>query len=235
MMARTVADRYDAICTFMPKPYSNRTGTGAHYNMSLAALEGDGGNAFADDAAPDRLSPLGHHFIGGLLRHAPALTAILSPTVNSYKRLIKSGSMTGYTWAPVYISYGRNNRTNMLRVPLHGGRVECRTVDGSCNPYLATAFLLAAGLEGIEQRIDPGPGYQDNLYEFSDEQLGASGIAVLPRTLLEAVAAFETDPLSEKVFGKDLQKAFVDLKSSEWWDYYYEVTPWEIERYLTAF
>lgn len=231
MMAKVVAERYGAICTFMPKPYSNRTGTGSHYNMSLATLD-DGDNVFVDEAARDRLSQLGHYFIGGILQHAPALTAVLSPTVNSYKRLIKSGSMTGYTWAPVYITYGRNNRTNMMRIPLEGRRAECRTADGTCNPYLATAVLLAAGLDGIEQQIDPGAGFEDNLYEYSDRQLQESSISVLPRTLLEAVDAFKADPLMERVFGPDLHRSFIDLKSGEWWDYYYEVSPWEVERYL---
>jgi glutamine synthetase len=232
MMARAVADRYGSTCTFMPKPYSNRTGTGAHYNMSLASID-DGLNLFDDELSRDGLSRLGHRFIGGIIKHAAAVTAVLSPTVNSYKRLIKSGSMTGFTWAPVYTTYGRNNRTNMLRIPLSGGRVECRTVDGSCNPYLAAAMLLAAGLDGIENDIDPGPGYEENLYEFTDTQLASAGIEVLPRTLHDAVECFAADPLSEAVCGPDLAREFVDLKTAEWWDCYYQVTPWEIDRYLT--
>lgn len=231
LLAKQVAERHGAVCTFMPKPYSARTGTGAHFNMSLADRR-DGENRFVDEGAPDRLSALGHHFIGGVLAHAPAVTAVLAPTVNSYKRLIKSGSMTGYTWAPIYVSYGRNNRTNMLRIPLQGGRVECRAVDGTCNPYLAAALILAAGLEGITGEIDPGPGFEDNLYTYSDRQLHEHGIRILPRTLLEAAEAFEADPLVEQVFGPELRQAYLELKTREWWDYHNEVSGWEIQRYL---
>jgi glutamine synthetase len=143
--------------------------------------------------------------------------------------------MTGFTWAPVYVSYGRNNRTHMLRVPLAGGRVESRAVDTACNPYLAAAMLLAAGLEGIEQGLDPGDPIPLNMYEQTDEQLQELGVEVLPRTLLEAVDALAADPLAEQVFGKDLRDAYVELKQAEWWSYHNTVSDWEYDRYLLFF
>jgi glutamine synthetase len=160
---------------------------------------------------------------------------VCSPTVNSYKRLVKSGSMTGYTWAPVYISYGRNNRTHMLRLPYGSPRVESRAVDTSCNPYLAAAMLLGAGLEGIEQELDPGDPIQLNMYEQSDAQLEELRVGVLPRTLLEAVEAFTADDLADDVFGPDLKREYAEVKSREWWDYHNTVSAWEYDRYLEFF
>ncbi|MEA2270677.1 MAG: glutamine synthetase, partial [Solirubrobacteraceae bacterium] len=174
-------------------------------------------------------------FIAGILRHAPAISALTAPTVNSYKRLIKSGSMTGFTWAPVYISYGANNRTHMLRIPMGGGRVESRAVDTACNPYLAAAMLLGAGLEGIEQKLDPGDPIALNMYEQSDAQLEELGVNVLPRTLLEAVEAFDADPLAEQVLGAELKQSYVDLKTAEWWDFHNTVGEWDYDRYLEFF
>lgn len=236
MMAKMVARRHGFEATFMPKPYGDRTGNGGHFNMSLADTE-SGENLFADPGDPRgcRASKLAYHFIAGVLRHAPAIVAVTCPTVNSYKRLVKSGSMTGYTWAPVYVSYGDNNRTHMLRVPTGSARVESRAVDTSCNPYLGAAMMLAAGLEGIEEELDPGDPIRRNMYEQSDEDLLELGVNVLPRTLLEAIEAFDADPLSERVFGADLKDAYVDLKSREWWSYHNTVSEWEIDSYLTFF
>lgn len=236
MMAKVVARQFGFEATFMPKPYGDRTGNGGHFNMSFAGLAG-GNNVFdePDDPRGCGVSQLAYHFIAGVLKHAPAIVAVTCPTVNSYKRLVKTGSMTGYTWAPVYISYGDNNRTHMLRVPTGSPRVESRSVDTSCNPYLAAAMLLGAGLEGIEQELDPGDPIRLNMYEQSDEDLRRLAVDVLPRTLLEAVEAFDADPLSEKVMGRDLKASFVDLKSREWWSYHNTVSEWEIDRYLTFF
>jgi len=143
--------------SFMPKPFANRTGSGAHYNMSLAdRLAGEKLFFSADDPRDRSLSQLGYQFISGILRHASAICAAITPTVNSYKGLVARGSMSGFTWAPVYICYGNNNRTNMLRIPASGGRVECRAADISTNLYLGAAMILAAGLEGIREGLDPG-------------------------------------------------------------------------------
>src|SRR5437879_7620105 len=151
MMMKQVARRHGFELTLMPKPYGNRTGTGAHFNMSLADIH-SGSNLFADPEDPRGcgISTLAYQFIAGVLAHAPALTAVAAPTVNSYKRLVKSGSMTGFTWAPIFRSYGGNNRTHMLRVPLTSPRVESRAVDATCNPYLGPAAYLHARLAGIE-------------------------------------------------------------------------------------
>jgi glutamine synthetase len=172
-------------------------------------------------------------------------------TVNSYKRLIKTGSRTGSTWAPVYISYGNNNRTHMMRVPrvnpkvdgndparvkaLSSMRVECRAVDPTMNPYLTAALMLAAGLDGIERGADPGDPINVNMYNLPDEQLKERGVRTLPRTLGEAIEAFAADELPRKTMGDDLFNAFVNLKQQEWWDYHRHVSDWEIEHYLTKF
>ncbi|MBA2311799.1 MAG: type III glutamate--ammonia ligase [Actinobacteria bacterium] len=236
MAAKTVARKHGFEATFMPKPYGDRTGNGGHFNMSIADISTDK-NLFARDDDPRGcgVSDLAYQFLAGVLRHAPSIVAVTCPTVNSYKRLVKTGSMTGYTWAPVYISYGDNNRTHMLRIPTGSPRVESRAVDTSCNPYLGAAMMLAAGLEGIEQKLDPGDPIGVNMYEQSDEDLERMGVSVLPRTLLEAVEAFDADPLGEQVMGPDLKRAYTDLKLSEWWSYHNAVSEWELDRYLTFF
>jgi glutamine synthetase len=236
LMTKTLARRHGFEATFMPKPYSDRTGNGGHFNMSMSDLE-TGENRFADPDDPRGagVSALAYQFIAGVLRHAPAISAVTAPIVNSYKRLIKTGSMTGFTWAPVFVSYGANNRTHMMRIPMGGGRVESRAVDTAVNPYLAAAILLAAGLEGIEEDLDPGDPIALDMYQQSDEQLDAMGVSVLPRTLLEAVDAFDADPLSEQVFGPELKRSYVDLKTEEWWDYHNTVSEWEYDRYLEFF
>jgi glutamine synthetase len=148
---------------------------------------------------------------------------------------VKSGSMTGFTWAPIFRSYGGNNRTHMLRIPLTSARVESRAVDATCNPYLAAAMYLHAGLDGIESDIDPGEPRGENMYLLSDADLRERGVKTLPRTLLEAVEAFDADALSERVFGSELKSAYVDLKTREWWSYHNHISAWEIDRYLTFF
>jgi glutamine synthetase len=237
MMAKEVARKHGYEATFMPKPWSDKTGGGAHFNMSLASVE-DGANLFAADGE-DRygcgISALGYQFLAGILRHAPAIVAVTCPTVNSYKRLVKQGSMSGSTWAPVFVSYGRNNRTHMLRVPTKSPRVESRAVDASVNAYLGAAFVLAAGLEAIDARLDPGPPIDLDMYSQSDEQIAELGVQVLPRTLQEAIDAFEADPLASEVFGPDLQKAYVEFKRAEWDDFHNTVSEWEWQRYLTLF
>lgn len=255
MMAKELARRHGLEAALMPKPYSNRTGSGAHFNMSLVSTEtGENVMGNAGDARGCGISKTAYQFIAGVLRHAQAICAVTCPIVNSYKRLVKTGSMTGYTWAPIFISYGGNNRTHMLRVPwvrpeieragadLHEGemqlglsRVECRAVDTTVNPYLGAAMLLAAGLEGIEQDLDPGDPIALNMYEQTDAQLAKLGVKTLPRTLLEAVEAFAADSLGREVMGDDLFAAYVDLKSQEWWTYHNQVTPWEIDTYFTRY
>ena len=235
LMAKEIAHRHGLIATFMPKPFGDRTGSGAHYNMSLADLT-SGENLFVDpQGKPAAVSRLAEHFIAGILRHAAAICAVIAPTVNSYKRLVAQGSMSGFTWAPVFVCYGNNNRTNMLRIPSPGGRVECRAADISCNPYLGGAMILAAGLEGIREQLDPGDPNLVNAYTLTPEQLAERGITMLPRTLGEAIEAFAADPLSRKVFGDALFDSFVAYKREEWQSYHCTVSDWEMKRYLEFF
>jgi len=235
LMAKEIAHRHGLIATFMPKPFGDRTGSGAHYNMSLADLA-SGENLFVDPAGkPAAVSRLAEHFIAGILRHAAAICAVIAPTVNSYKRLVAQGSMSGFTWAPVFVCYGNNNRTNMLRIPSPGGRVECRAADISCNPYLGGAMILAAGLEGIREQLDPGDPNLVNAYTLTPEQLAERGITMLPRTLGEAIDAFAADPLSRRVFGDALFDSFVAYKREEWQSYHCTVSDWEMKRYLEFF
>ena len=235
LMAKEIAHRHGLIATFMPKPFGDRTGSGAHYNMSLAELA-SGENLFVDPAGkPAAVSRLAEHFIAGILRHAAAICAVIAPTVNSYKRLVAQGSMSGFTWAPVFVCYGNNNRTNMLRIPSPGGRVECRAADISCNPYLGGAMILAAGLEGIREQLDPGDPNLVNAYTLTPEQLAERGITMLPRTLGEAIEAFAADPLSRRVFGDALFDSFVAYKREEWQSYHCTVSDWELKRYLEFF
>jgi glutamine synthetase len=236
MMVNEIAGKHGFFASFMPKPFANRTGSGAHYNMSLADLQ-TGRNLFEAESDPRGcgLATLGYQFIAGVLRHAGAICALIAPTVNSYKRLITQGSMSGSTWAPAFITYGGNNRTNMLRIPLAGGRVECRAADISCNLYLGAAIMLAAGLEGIAQGLDPGEPRRENLYKYSREELKRHGIRRLPRTLGEAVDALAEDPLSAEVLGASMFDAFVAFKSQEWEEYHNHVSDWEIARYARFF
>lgn len=235
-MANELAKAQGCYVSYMPKPFGNRTGSGAHLNMSLAEAS-TGRNLF--ETAKDRrgcgLSDLGYYFIGGVLKHAHAVTACIAPTVNSYKRLIKQGSMTGSTWAPIFACYGGNNRTNMLRIPSGGGRVECRAADIAMNPYLAAAMVLGAGLEGVERQYDPGEPHMENLYHVPDEQLREAGISTLPRNLLEAVDAFERDPLSREVLGDSMFGTFAKFKRQEWESFHNHVSDWERDRYLKFF
>ncbi|MCP9830840.1 type III glutamate--ammonia ligase [Synechococcus sp. HJ21-Hayes] len=235
LMAKEIAHRHGLIASFMPKPFGDRTGSGAHYNMSLADVT-TGQNLFlSESGAPGTVSRLADHFIAGILRHAAAICAVIAPTVNSYKRLVAQGSMSGFTWAPVFICYGNNNRTNMLRIPSPGGRVECRAADISCNPYLGAAMILAAGLEGIREQFDPGEPNLVNAYSLTADQLAERGIGMLPRTLAQAIEAFAMDPLSKKVFGDAMFDAYVTYKRQEWESYHCAVSDWEQKRYLEFF
>ncbi|MBR41443.1 MAG: type III glutamate--ammonia ligase [Acidiferrobacter sp.] len=232
-LIQELAHQKGFFASFMPKPFSDRAGNGAHYNMSLADLE-SGENLFESDSDPRGcgITELGYWFIGGILKHLPALSAVISPTVNSYKRLIKEGSMSGFTWAPVFACFGNNNRTNSIRVPLGGGRVELRAADISNNPYLGGAMVLAAGLEGVREKIDPGAPHTENMYLKSESELEQLGVSYLPRSLGEAVDAFEADDLGRKVMGELMAKTYADFKRSEWDEYLTHVSDWEVSRYL---
>ena len=230
MAAGEVAREMDLICSFMPKPLSNRTGSGMHMHLSIADKKTP--NLFLDrtDQRQLGLSSMGYHFLAGLLAHAPALTALVAPTVNSYKRLVVGRALSGATWAPAYTSYGDNNRSCMVRVPY--GRLELRLIDSSANPYLATAAVIEAGLDGIDHEQDPGDPHNFNHYDLNQEQLVERGIKTLPQSLDEALDALESDSLFHEHLGKQFVAEFVRLKRMEWVEYHRHVSDWEVKRYL---
>ena len=233
MAASEIANAHGMIATFMPKPFSNRTGSGAHFHVSVGSATQK--NAFHDPADPSGmgLSKLAYQFLAGVLAHARAFSAIAAPTVNSYKRLVVGRSLSGATWAPAYIAYGDNNRTACVRIP--HGRLEVRLPDAGCNPYLTTAAMIAAGLDGIDRNLDPGPAQNINLYELSSDELTAKGIRLLPQNLLEAIEALEADPVIQAGLGQDLAREFLRIKRMEWTEYALHVSDWESRRYLEFF
>ena len=238
MMAKHFATEEGLLATFMPKPFPDKTGNGAHFNMSLSDAK-TGKNVFACDPKDDPrglgLTPLAYSFIAGILRHGRAICATFAPTVNSYKRLVRRGLMSYYSWAPVFNSFGTNNRTNSIRVPMGGGRCESRNADSACNPYLAATLALAAGLEGVREKLDPGQPQDDNLYELPEAELRARGISYLPRNLEEAVEAFAADPFIERVLGAELRSEFITYKAEEWRAYHQQVSQWEIDQYARLY
>ena len=236
MMANEIARKHGGFASFMPKPYGDRAGSGAHYNISIKD-KNTGRNLFYEpgDRRGCKLSKLGYQFIAGVLRHMPAICAVIAPTVNSYKRLVLKGSQSGFTWAPVFVCYGNNNRTNTIRIPLAGGRIELRAADSACNPYLGAAMVLQAGLEGIAEGLDPGEPHTDNMYIKSNEELKQLGIGYLPETLEQALDAFEADPLAVRVMGQVMRDTWLDYKRNEWASYVHHISDWEHARYLRMY
>jgi len=232
-MVRTMAEQQGLWATFMPKPFAHLTGNGAHFHISLADAE-TRQNVFLGENDALGLSQVGQWFLGGLLRHARGLAAIIAPLVNSYKRLIRGAPRSGATWAPVYVTYGASNRTQMIRIP-GPGRIENRAVDGAANPYLACAAMLAAGLDGIENKIDPGPANGDNLYEMPEEELRRRNITFLPTTLREALDCFEHDEVLQQALGMDFAVYYASVKREEWRQYHQSISQWEREQYLKTF
>jgi len=235
-MVHTLAQQRGMLATFMPKPFSHLTGNGCHFHMSLWNGER---NLFLDDADPRGfgLSPLAYHFIGGLKAHARAYIGVTASTVNSYKRLKESAlTQSGATWSPVYVTYGYNNRTQMLRVP-SPGRIEDRTIDGGCNPYLAATVILAAGLDGIDRELDAGEPNAGNMYELTPEEIERAGIQILPANLLDATRELERDDVLRAALGRGSGEDYIDyyvrVKRREWASYHEQVSAWEVERYLT--
>jgi glutamine synthetase len=245
LMAKQVAESLGAIATFMPKPFSDDFRSGAHFNMSLADAK-TGKNIFLppDKSSGEKPDPLAAKygvncsrqclaFVAGLLKHAPALTAVCCPTYNSYKGLIAQGDLAEMSWAPVLRCYGKNNRSAMLRLPMSRPCVENRAVDMSVNPYLAAALSLAAGLEGITQNLDPGEALNDNLYTLSTSEVEKRRVTRLPQTLLDAVRAFESDSLVTEAFGETFQRIYAEQKYKEWTRGFYRVTEDERRDTLT--
>ena len=173
---------------------------------------------------------MGYHFLAGILKHARALTAFSAPSVNSYKRLVVGESMSGATWAPAYVTYGDNNRSAMVRVPF--GRLEYRLADSSCNPYLAMAAMLAAGMDGIKKELSPGSPMNVNLYEMSESQKQKNKIEVLPQNLGQALDELEQDKFFRNELGDSIVDEFLKIKRMEWVDYCRHVSDWERNRYV---
>lgn len=233
MAAQAIAKKHGMLCSFMPKPFAERSGSGLHMHMSAGRFFGD--NAFEDKADPRGmdLSPTAYQFLGGLMANAAALTAIAAPCVNSYKRLVKSGSRSGATWAPINIAYGDNNRTAFVRVP--GGRLELRLPDAAANPYLLTAAVIYAGLDGIERKLEPGQPANDNLYALSGADLAALGIKRLPTSLPDALDALEASEVMRRGLGEAFVAEYLDVKRAECDALMLEISKAEFTRYVDFF
>ncbi len=229
-MIRTLAEQHGTVATFMPKPFSHLTGNGAHFHISVWDAEKDT-NLFLNTQDENGLSEFAYHFIGGLKKHAKAVAAVTAPIVNSYKRLIRGAPRSGATWAPVYITFGGSNRTQMIRIP-GPGRIENRTVDGAANPYLAPAVMLAAGLDGVEKKLPAGKRNDKNLYEVSLEELRTEGIEFLPTTLNEALDELEKDDVIMEALGREYAAYYLRVKRDEWKRYHNSVSQWETDNYL---
>ncbi|NQT20056.1 MAG: glutamine synthetase [Planctomycetes bacterium] len=229
LVVKEVALAHGVYATFMPKPLADENGSGMHTHQSL--FKGDR-NAFFDPDAEDHLSQTARHYIAGLMKHAPEMTLVLNQWVNSYKRLVP-----GYE-APVYISWARRNRSDMIRVPMYkpgkeeATRVELRSPDPACNPYLAFAVMLAAGLEGIEKKYELPEPIEENIYEMSEERREQLGIATLPEDLWEAIQVTEKSELVRKALGDHVFHNFIENKKLEWDRYRTQVTPFELDEYL---
>ncbi|MBI2728644.1 MAG: type III glutamate--ammonia ligase [Polaromonas sp.] len=233
MAAQAIAKKHGMLCSFMPKPFIERSGSGLHMHMSAGKKFGD--NAF-EDASDKRglgLSPMAYHFLGGLMAHARGLTAIAAPCVNSYKRLVSRGSRSGATWAPVNIAYGNNNRTAFVRGP--GGRLELRVPDAAANPYLLTAAIIHAGLDGIRRKLDPGEPCNENLYTLSRDELDKRGIKRLPSSLADALDSLESDEALCKGLGQAFVQEFAQVKRAESDELLLSVSPAEFRRYVDFF
>ncbi|MFC6975283.1 type I glutamate--ammonia ligase [Halomicroarcula sp. GCM10025709] len=230
-VVRAIAAEHDLHATFMPKPIPRINGSGMHTHISLFTEDGE--NAFHDGDDEFDLSETAKQFTAGILEHAPALAAVTNPTVNSYKRLVP-----GYE-APVYVAWSDRNRSALIRKPAArvpaASRIEARFPDPSCNPYLAFAALIHAGLDGIENELDCPDPVRENIYEFDEEKREEYGIDTLPTNLGEAVDALEEDEVVLDALGPHVAEKFVEAKREEFKDYLVDVSQWELDRYLETF
>jgi glutamine synthetase len=230
LMAKNVARGLGLVATFMPKPFSTDFRNGAHHNMSLVDVRTNK-NVFVDGEPGALAKKYGlpvpdaaYHFVGGLLKHAGAITAVGCPTYNSYQGLLAQGEMTDISWAPVLRAYGNNNRSAMLRLPMNRPVIENRSPDMSCNPYLTAALHLTAGLEGVGQQTDPGEPLNDNLYNMTEAEQRRRNVRSIPRTLLHALAEFEADELVPETFGAEFRDVYLATKHAEFNKTFFRVT-----------
>ena len=226
-MVKEVAQAHGFRATFMPKPFAHLTGNGCHAHISLWSKDGKK-NHFAAKSDEMGLSQKCYHFIGGLMRHAPAMTALTNPVVNSYKRINAPETTSGATWSPNTITFGGNNRTHMIRIP-DAGRIELRLADGAANPYLLQAGILAAGRAGMAAKVDPGKRMDIDAYAEPDKLKKA---ATLPLNLLDALRALEKDKAFGQAIGPETVASYVKLKMGEWNAYARHLTQWERDRTL---
>ncbi|MCX7646659.1 MAG: type III glutamate--ammonia ligase [Rhodobacteraceae bacterium] len=226
-MVKSVAEKHGLRATFMPKPFKGLTGSGAHVHISVWSADGKT-NAFADPEAELGLSAEGRHFLGGIMRHAPALAAITNPTVNSYKRINAPRTVSGATWAPNTVTWSGNNRTHMVRVP-GPGRFELRLPDGAANPYLMQAAIVAAGLDGLRTKADPGRRHDIDMYA---EGWKVKGAPRLPLNLLDALREFDRDRTLKAMLGAEFSAAYLKLKHQEWDSFCAHFSRWETEHTL---
>jgi glutamine synthetase len=226
-MMKSVAEKHGLRATFMPKPFKGLTGSGCHAHISVWSLDGKT-NAFADKSKELGLSDQGRHFLGGIMKHASALAAICNPTVNSYKRINAPRTSSGATWAPNTVTWTGNNRTHMVRVP-GPGRFELRLPDGAANPYLMQAVILAAGLDGVRSKADPGRRYDIDMYQMGHTVKNAPK---LPLNLLDALREYDKDKTLKSMMGDEFSSAFLKLKHKEWNSYASHFSKWETENTL---
>jgi glutamine synthetase len=211
----------------MPKPFTHLTGNGCHVHASLWRLD-EATRLTHDPNGELGISELGYHFLGGVLAHAQGLTAITNPTVNSYKRINAPVTASGATWAPNVVSYGGNNRTHMVRIP-DEGRFEFRLADGAANPYLLMAGYLAAGLDGIEKKTDPGKRLDIDMYAEGHK---VRGVRELPLYLIDAIRLFAKDKVMRASLGEEFCDAYIKLKTNDWDQYSHRLTQWELDTTL---
>jgi glutamine synthetase len=234
LMAKAVARSLGGFASFMPKPTSMAFGSGAHINISLADAK-TGANLFEGEGGLGHVagySDLSLAFTAGVLEHGDGLSAVLCPTVNSYKRLLSRGLMNEISWAPVFRAYGSNNRTLMCRLPVNRRCLEIRNADSASNLYQALACSIAAGLDGIERELDPGPPINFDTYTKTNEELAEAGVRRLPRNLGEALDAFSADSILMEVYGKEFHADYEAYKRLEWDEYNTVVGKWETDKYL---
>ncbi len=220
-MVKSIAEKHGLRATFMPKPFSNLTGSGCHVHASLWSK--DGRNVFEDANGELGLSETAYHFIGGVMQHAEALCAFTNPTVNSYKRINAPPTLSGATWSPNTVTYAGNNRTHMIRIP-DPGRFELRLADGAANPYLLQAAILVAGLDGIRNKRDPGKRLDINMYTEGHK---AKNAKKLPLNLLDALRALEKSSVLKAGLGEDVLASYLKLKHDDWNAYSRHLTEWE--------